>query len=58
MRDGVPDAIVLDGPNPYVKEAPDHYGPNGHLTLELDGPRIVETFQSPTGEVLFQQSIE
>ncbi len=43
----VPDALVLDGPNPYMDNEADKYGPNGYLTLEFEGDRMFETFQEP-----------
>ncbi len=53
-----PDALILDGPNPYVRDDPRSYGPNGHLSLELNGGAITETVHAPDGTVLFTQTIE
>jgi hypothetical protein len=48
----VPTCHVLDGPNPFVREAPEDYGPNGYVTLELQGRKIHERYCDPTGTVV------
>jgi calcineurin-like phosphoesterase family protein len=48
----VPSGLLLDGPNPYVPEHEDRYGPNGYLTLELDGASLNEIVHAPDGSVL------
>ena len=51
-RRNVPACQVLDGPNPFVREAPDEYGPNGYVTLELQGRKVHELYCDPTGTVV------
>jgi hypothetical protein len=48
----IPACKALDGPNPFVTEAPDDYGPNGYVTLELHGRRVFEKYCDPTGAVV------
>lgn len=57
VRDGTPDAMVLDGTNPYVVGEEARFGPNGHVTLELDGATLIETFHAPDGQVLYHQEL-
>jgi hypothetical protein len=48
-----PSCLVLDGPNPDVHGDEERFGPHGYMTLELDGPVIVErVFLSDGTEVL------
>jgi hypothetical protein len=48
-----PAAIVLDGPNIYITDDPEKYLPHGYMTLEVDGPSLVEHVHSPEGEKLY-----
>jgi hypothetical protein len=54
---GVPRAKLLDGTNPTLAKHAEDYGPNGYLTLEFDGPRLIERYylsdehQTPIAEV-------
>jgi Calcineurin-like phosphoesterase len=43
----IPSSLVLDGPNPYLEDDADDYGPHGYVTLEFDGERLFETFYEP-----------
>jgi predicted phosphodiesterase len=52
-----PSGLVLDGPNPFIPESPERYGPNGWVTLELDGPNATEVYYNAEGEVLLRQSL-
>lgn len=54
---GVPSALVLDGPNPYVTGHADRYSPNGYVSLKLDRSQIHETVNAPDGTVLFEHTI-
>jgi hypothetical protein len=49
-----PGGIVLDGPNPYVTENPDLYGPHGYLILEIDKDSVVESVHDPIGTSLYE----
>jgi hypothetical protein len=48
-----PAAIVLDGPNPYIADDPNKYGPHGYLTLEVENGSIIEHVHDPNGNVLY-----
>ena len=50
-KTGVPSALILDGPNPYITDDKDTYSPHGYLTLEFNGKEVHETYLSPDGEV-------
>ena len=56
-RPGVPGAWVLDGPNPYIPEHSEHYGPNGYVALHFHGPSIHETVHAPDGALLLKKKI-
>lgn len=51
-RNLVPGGTILDGPNPDIPEHENDYGPHGYVSLEFDGPRLVEQVRSASGEVL------
>jgi hypothetical protein len=44
-----PGALVLDGPNPYIKGEEASFTPHGFVTLEFDDDRLVERFLDPDG---------
>jgi hypothetical protein len=48
-KTGVPSALILDGPNPYIKGDEDTYSPHGYVMLEFNGKSIQETYLSPEG---------
>jgi hypothetical protein len=50
----VPRARVLDGPNEYLGDRADRYGPNGYLRVELDGPNLREVVIAPDGTRLWE----
>ncbi|HEV3001204.1 MAG TPA: metallophosphoesterase [Solirubrobacteraceae bacterium] len=56
-RNLVPGGLLLDTPNPYIQGHEDDYGPNGYMTLELDGPRLRELVHAPDGEILREQAL-
>lgn len=53
-RDLVPGGLLLDGPNPHVEGKEDKYGPHGYMTLELDGPSLIERVHDVDGKVLLE----
>jgi len=57
MKNMVPGGMILEGPNPYVKDHEKEYGPNGYMTLELDGNRINEIVQMPDGSRAYEREI-
>jgi hypothetical protein len=44
----IPASIVLDGPNPYLEDRADDYGPHGYVTLEFEDDRLFETYYMPS----------
>ncbi len=57
MKNMVPGGMILEGPNPYVKDHEKDYGPNGYMTLELDGNRINEVVHMPDGSRAYEREI-
>ncbi len=55
---GMPGGQVLDGPNRYSSANPAAYGPNGYVTLELHGERLIETYRHPSGDVIDALELE
>ena len=53
----VPGANVLKGVNQYVDKHPDEYGPNGFVTLEFDGPELIETVHAADGDMLWKRPV-
>lgn len=53
----VPGGLLLDGPNEYMKEKADKYGPNGYMTLGFDGPRLVETVYTSRGREILRREV-
>ncbi|NUP08219.1 MAG: hypothetical protein HOW73_19390 [Polyangiaceae bacterium] len=52
--DMAPPSVILDGENPWVREAPKKYGPQGWASIHLDGPRLLERVHAPDGTVLHE----
>ena len=54
-----PSSIVLDGPNIYIdpSDDPNRYGPNGYLSLLVDGPHLKEIVHDPEGKTLYQKDL-
>lgn len=57
VKDGLPAAWVLDGPNPYIPGHEDRYGPHGYASLILDGPRLHEIIHAADGTELWCQQL-
>jgi hypothetical protein len=57
QRAGVPDAWVLDGPNPNVREHSEKYAPNGYVALHFDGPVVHEKVHAPDGTLLLAKDV-
>lgn len=55
--DVAPASAILEGPNPYVTDAPQKYGPQGWASLELDGPRLLERIHAADGTVLHEKEL-
>jgi hypothetical protein len=56
-RNLVPGGRVLDMPNEYIPSAPDRYGANGYVTLEMEGPALVERVHAPDGDILLEEAL-
>jgi hypothetical protein len=56
-RNLVPGAEILDGPNPFIPEAPGEYGPHGYVSLEFDGPDLFETVHDAGGDTLWARPL-
>ncbi len=57
VRDGLPAAWVLDGPNPFVPGHEQEYGPHGYASLILDGPHLHEQVHAADGTQLWYQQL-
>jgi hypothetical protein len=53
----VPGALILEGPNPYIPGHADEYGPNGYVTLELDGEHLKEIVQMPDSTMIYEKQL-
>ncbi len=49
-----PACLVLDGPNPLVPGEEEKFGPHGYLTLDFDGPNLIERVHLPDGTEIFE----
>jgi hypothetical protein len=54
----VPGAKILDGANDFISDHGEDYGPNGYVTLEFSGPRLVETYCMPGGDAVLRQEVK
>ncbi len=54
---GVPNGLVLSGPNPYLIGEEDKFGPHGFATLEFDGSHLKEIYLDPEGTVLLEKDL-
>lgn len=52
-----PRSAILEGPNPFVTDAPQKYGPHGFASLILDGPRLLERIHAANGAVLHEKEL-
>jgi hypothetical protein len=55
QTDVAPRSAILEGPNPYVLDAPQKYGPHGWASLVLDGPSLLERIHAADGTVLHEK---
>ena len=56
-NDNAPGGWILDGPNPYVKEAPEEYGPHGYMSLEFFEGQLREFFHQADGETIQTEAL-
>jgi hypothetical protein len=52
-----PASLVLDGTNPLVKGEEKKFGPHGYLTLDFDGPHLIERVHLPDGTEIYKASV-
>jgi Calcineurin-like phosphoesterase len=52
-----PPCLVLDGPNPLIPGEEQKFGPHGYLTLDFDGPNLIERVHLPDGTEIFQGNV-
>lgn len=57
VKDGLPAAWILDGPNPYVPGRESRYGPHGYASLILDGPHLHEIVHAADGTELWVKQL-
>ena len=55
--EGVPEALLLDGPNIYLPGHENRYGPHGYMSLELGQDSLEETVHAADGTVLLRQEL-
>lgn len=53
-----PGCVVLDGPNLLVPGEEEKFGPHGYLTLEFNGPELVERVHLPEGTEIYRAKVE
>jgi len=51
---GVPSALVLDGPNPFIKGEEKTFTPHGYMMLRFEKDALVETVHDADGTVILQ----
>jgi hypothetical protein len=52
-----PASLALDGSNPLVPGEEEKFGPHGFLTLEFDGPSLVERVHLPDGTEIYRAPV-
>lgn len=55
--ENTPVAHILDGPNPYVTDAPAEYGAQGYASLQLRGPELYESVHLPNGTIIYENQL-
>jgi hypothetical protein len=54
---GIPGAVVLEGPNPYLGDEAEKFLPHGFGTLVLDGARLTEYVRDCEGRIIFENKL-
>jgi hypothetical protein len=52
-----PACLVLVGHNPLVQGEEKKFGPHGYLTLEFDGPNLIERVHLPDSTEIFKRQV-
>lgn len=53
-----PSCLVLDGPNPDVKGEENKFTPHGYMTLEFDGPILIERVFLANGAEILKNEVQ
>ncbi len=53
----IPQALVLEGRNPYLGDEAEKFSPHGFGTLIFDGPGLVEQVRDCTGSVIYEKRL-
>ena len=53
----VPQALVLEGPNPFLGNEADKFLPHGYAVLNFDGPALTEQVLDPEGKVIYEKQL-
>jgi predicted phosphodiesterase len=56
-NEDTPGCIILDGPNPLVPGEEEKFGPHGYLTLDFDGPNLVERIHLPDSTEIYKATV-
>lgn len=54
----IPGGCLLDGPNRYITEDPQDFGPNGFYELKLAGATATEILHAPDGAIIDEGTLE
>jgi hypothetical protein len=53
----LPDCVILEGPNPYIKGEEEKFTPHGYAVLQLEGRGLMEQVLTPAGKVIYQRQL-
>ncbi len=56
-KNAVPGGLILEGPNLYIPEHENEYGPHGYMTLEFDGAHLNEIVHMPDGSIAYEREL-
>jgi hypothetical protein len=52
-----PSCLALDGPNPDIKGEEEKFVPHGYMTLELNGPSLIERVHLANGKEILKNQV-
>ena len=52
-----PRCLALDGPNPDIKGETEKFVPHGYMTLELNGPKLIERVHLANGKEILKNDV-
>jgi Calcineurin-like phosphoesterase len=53
----VPGGLLLDGPNEYMLEKKEKYGPNGYMALEIEGAKLTEVVYTSHRQEIYRREL-